>query len=226
MKSSNGPTFHDPPAHSNHPAEPCPKGMPVEGMISTGLVTTPPLVPAPRGTVHALGPTQPAFPRKHPALGLCNPYRIEFCLGTVTRGSHVPWQPRARICKSFRLVSTLDVFCWAKPSFVSHVSSTTTCRQRHQGPRFIVGEVTRHSRFGPRVVRRLADQWTLRPRSFQVRAFRAEAFHAASFHRGQRGSVVVGGNLQIRRFLRLFVRRGFRRFVCDFGGGLFGGLLD
>ncbi len=56
----------------------------------------------PRGP-YAPGPTQSAAPRGHPISGLCNPYRIEFCLGLVTRGSHVPWQPRARICKTFRL---------------------------------------------------------------------------------------------------------------------------
>jgi len=63
-------------------------------------------------TVHRArtSPTGPRFgphvtrhPAQVPRPGLCNPYRIEFCLGSVTRGSHVPWQPRAMVSKSFRL---------------------------------------------------------------------------------------------------------------------------
>jgi hypothetical protein len=57
------------------------------------------------------GPDAIRHPARSPRPGLCNPYRIEFCLGSVTRGSHVPWQPRARICKSFRLVPAPNVFC-------------------------------------------------------------------------------------------------------------------
>jgi hypothetical protein len=61
-----------------------------------------------------------------PPPGICNPYRIEFCLGPVTRGSHVPWQPRARICKSFRLVPDPPVFHCVGPNCGSIVGSPTT----------------------------------------------------------------------------------------------------
>jgi len=77
------------------------------------------------------------LPARSPRPGLCNPYRIEFCLGSVTRGSHVPWQPRARICKSFRLVPAPDVFRLARPNFGSVVGSTTDSRPRPHDPRFL-----------------------------------------------------------------------------------------
>jgi hypothetical protein len=99
---------------------------------------------APSWPHHASGRTRSAAPRKHPAPGLCNPFRIESCLGPVTRGSHVPWQPRARVYKSFRLDPAPNVFCWAKPSFVSLVSSTTRSRLQPHGLRPTVVEVTKH----------------------------------------------------------------------------------
>jgi hypothetical protein len=103
--SPNGPTIHDPLAHSNHPAEPFLKGMhtlargcPAElwlprvrapqdrfipegnaygDLASTRLVKTIPYVAASCPTVHASGRTQSVASRKHPARGICNPYRIE-----------------------------------------------------------------------------------------------------------------------------------------------------
>jgi len=76
------------------------------------------------------GPYEIRHPARSPRPGLCNPYRIEFCLGSVTRGSHVPWQPRARICKSYRLVPAPSVFRCAGPKFGSVVGSPTTSPHR------------------------------------------------------------------------------------------------
>jgi hypothetical protein len=157
--SPNGPTFDNPPAHSNHPAEPFLKGMhtlargcpsaapgypgsapPQERFIPEGNAYGGPGFDSARENDFLRGRTMPRVPRfghyavrrpaRSPRPGLCNPYRIEFCLGPVTRGSHVPWQPRARICKSFRLVPALDVFRWASPNFGSFLGSTTDSRQR------------------------------------------------------------------------------------------------
>ena len=83
------------------------------------------------------GPYAIHHPARSPRPGIGNPYRIEFCLGSVTRGSHVPWQPRARICKSFRLVPALDVFRWARPNFGFVVGSTADSRPRPHDPRFL-----------------------------------------------------------------------------------------
>ena len=79
--SPNGPTIHAPPAHSNRPADPFLKGMYPGDLASTRFVKTIPCVAAPCRTVHAPSRTKSAAPRKHPARGLCNPYRIESCLG-------------------------------------------------------------------------------------------------------------------------------------------------
>jgi hypothetical protein len=68
----------------------------------------------PRSRPYAIRP-----PARSPRPGICNPYRIESYYGPATRGSHVPWQPRARICKSFRLVPALDVFRWARAIRIS-----------------------------------------------------------------------------------------------------------
>ncbi len=84
------------------------KGMHMGDLASTRLVITIPVVA--RTTPHGPGPMQSAPPRKHPAPGICNPYRIESCVGPVTRGTHVAWQRRARICKSFRLVPAPTLF--------------------------------------------------------------------------------------------------------------------
>jgi hypothetical protein len=72
-----------------------------------------------------------------PARPVANSFRVEPMGGTVTRGRHVPCQPRARIGKSYRLVPDPAVFCWARPSFVSLVSSTTNSRQRPHDPRLL-----------------------------------------------------------------------------------------
>ena len=88
------------------------------------------------------GPYAIRHAARSPRPGICNPYRIEFCPGTVTRGSHVRWQPRARICKSFRLVSALDVFRWVGPNFGSILGSTTDSRTRLHDPTLLKRQST------------------------------------------------------------------------------------
>jgi len=88
------------------------------------------------------GPDATRHPARSPRPDICNPYRIEFCLGSVTRGSHVPWQPRARISKSFRLAPAPGSIPLGQAQFLFPLGRDD--RRPQESPRPRVVDVKKH----------------------------------------------------------------------------------
>jgi len=88
------------------------------------------------------GPHVTRHPAQVPRPGLCNPYRIEFCLGSVTRGSHVPWQPRAMVSKSFRLAPAPGSLPLGQAQFRLPLGRDERLPQKSPRPTFV--DVTKH----------------------------------------------------------------------------------
>jgi hypothetical protein len=106
-------------------------------LASTRLVKT--TVHRARTSPHGprFGPHVTRHPAQVPRTGLCNPYRIDFCLGSVTRGSHVPWQPRAMDPSPSDLLRPRGLFRWSKPNFDSRLGATTDAPKSPHDPRLL-----------------------------------------------------------------------------------------
>jgi len=134
------------------------KGMHTGDLISTwpapyrrGASTILPWCPHHTARSTRSGPHTTRPPAQAPHLGIGNSFRMEFCLGPVTRGSHVPWQPRGQnmpvpqTCSvpepillsqaEFRVPRELnDKFALPAPRSTNHGSRSTVVEARKHWP--------------------------------------------------------------------------------------------